>query len=72
MKRLFRGTFQGRFEPKYLQNYLDEYLFRFSRRESKSIGKFFMRIVQQVNRSPKIICQDIKWDMGPLSEHLLT
>jgi hypothetical protein len=48
IKRLIRGTFQGRFEPKYLQNYLDEYVFRFNRRKSKSIGKKFMRMVQQV------------------------
>jgi len=72
IKRLIRGTYQGRFEPKYLQNYLDEYVFRFNRRRSKSIGKIFMRIVQQVVRSTKIVCNDIKWDMDPLSEHFAT
>jgi len=45
IKRLIRGTYHGRFEPKYLQNYLDECVFRFNRRNSKSIGKKFMRIV---------------------------
>jgi hypothetical protein len=54
VKRLIRGTFQGRFEPKYLQNYLDEFVFRFNRRKSKSIGKKFMRIVQQAVNSTKI------------------
>ena len=53
IKRLIRGTFQGRFEPKYLQNYLDEYVFRFNRRKSNSIGKKFMRLVQQVVKSAK-------------------
>ena len=72
VKRLIRGTFQGRFEPKYLQNYLNEYVFRFNRRKSKSIGKIFMRIVQQVVRSTKIIGSEIKWDMDPLSEHFAT
>jgi hypothetical protein len=72
VKRLIRGTYQGRFEPKYLQNYLDEYVFRFNRRKSKSIGKIFMRIVQQVARSTKIVCDNIKWDMDPLSEHFAT
>lgn len=72
VKRLIRGTFQGRFEPKYLQNYLDEFVFRFNRRKSKSIGKVFMRIVQQVVRSTKIVCQDIKWDLDPLSEYYAT
>lgn len=54
VKRVMLGTFQGRFEPKHLQSYLDEYVFRFNRRNSKSIGKKFMRIVQQVVASIKI------------------
>ena len=72
IKRLIRGTFQGRFEPKYLQNYLDEYVFRFNRRKSKSIGKKFMRIVQQVATSAKITYSEIKWDMDPISEYFAT
>lgn len=72
LRRLIRGTFQGRFEPKYLQNYLDEYVFRFNRRKSKSIGKKFMRLVQQVVKSTKIKCDEIKWDVDPLSEHFVT
>ena len=47
IKRLILGTFQGRFEKKYLQRYLDEYVFRFNRRNIKSVGKRFFRIVQQ-------------------------
>ena len=54
VKRLIIGTYHGRFDPQYLQNYLDEYVFRFNRRNSKSIGKKFMRIVQQVVNSTKI------------------
>jgi hypothetical protein len=69
VKRLIRGTFQGRFEPKYLQNYLDEYVFRFNRRKSKSIGKKFMRIVQQVIKSCNIRKKDIQFDLDPLSEY---
>ena len=69
VKRLIRGTFQGRFEPKYLQNYLDEYVFRFNRRKSKSIGKKFMRIVQQVIKSCNIRNKDIQFDLDPLSEY---
>ena len=68
VKRLIRGTFQGRFEPKYLQNYLDEYVFRFNRRKSKYIGKKFMRIVEQVVKSAKIKCNQIQWDIDPISE----
>jgi hypothetical protein len=72
VKRLIRGTFQGRLEPKYLQNYLDEFVFRFNRRKSKSIGKKFMRIVQQAVQSAKITCKEIKWDMDPISEYFAT
>ena len=72
VKRLIRGTFQGRFEPKYLQNYLDEYVFRFNRRKSKSIGKIFMRIVQQVVKSAKVNDKDILWDIDPISEYFAT
>ena len=72
IKRLIRGTYQGRFEPKYLQNYLDEYAFRFNRRKSKSIGKIFMRIVQQAVRSAKITCEQVKWDVDPISEYFAT
>ena len=60
IKRLIIGTFHGRFDPKYLQHYLDEYVFRFNRRTSISVGKKFMRIVQQVASSAKITCRQIK------------
>ena len=69
IRRLIRGTYQGRFDPKYLQNYLDEFVFRFNRRKSASIGKRFMRIVQQVVLSSKITWEHIKWDMDPISEY---
>jgi hypothetical protein len=72
VKRLIRRTFHGRFEPKYLQNYLDEYVFRFNRRKSKSIGKKFMRIVQQAVKSTQITYLQIMWDMDPISEYYLT
>jgi transposase-like protein len=72
IKRLLRGTFHGRFESKYLQNYLDEYVFRFNRRKSKSIGKKFMRIVQQVVNSTKVTYSKIVWDMDPISEYFVT
>jgi len=72
IKRLIGATFQGRFEPKYLQNYLDEYAFRFNRRKSKSIGKKFMRLVQQVVKSTKVTYSEISWDLDPISEYYVT
>ena len=69
VKRLIRGTHQGRFDPEYLQQYLDEYVFRFNRRNSRLIGKKFMRIVQQVVVSKKITirkihCQTARLKLG--------
>ena len=72
VKRLIRSTFQGRFEPKYLQNYLDEFVFRFNRRKSKSIGKKFMRIIQQAAKTAKITGNEIMWDLDPISEFYAT
>jgi len=59
LKRVLLGTFQGRFDRKHLQCYLDEYVFRFNRRRSKSVGKKFMRILQQVIISIKISREQI-------------
>ena len=72
IKRLIRGTYQGRFEPKYLQNYLDEFVFRFNRRNSKIIGKKFLRIVQQAAKSAKVTYEKIKGNIDPISEYYAT
>ena len=66
VKRLIRGTFHDRLDAKYLQNYLDEYVFRFNRRKSRSVGKKFMRMVQQVIKSCKISNKDIQFDLDPI------
>ena len=42
------GTHQGAVSHKHLAYYLDEYTFRFNRRKSKSRGKLFFRLAQQV------------------------
>jgi transposase-like protein len=60
VKRVILGTFQGRFDPQYLQRYLDEYVFRFNRRTCKSIGKRFLRIVQQSVSSVPITWAQLK------------
>lgn len=68
VKRLMLGTFQGRFKPYHLQSYMDEYVFRFNRRTSRSIGKKFMRIVQQVSSSTKTTYRKI---VGGVSSYCL-
>lgn len=48
LKRGLLGTHQGRVEMDYLDAYLDEFTFRFNRRTSRSRGKLFRRLLEQV------------------------
>jgi transposase-like protein len=47
LKRWILGTHQGAISHQHLVYYLDEFTFRFNRRNSKSRGKLFYRLVQQ-------------------------
>ena len=47
LKRWILGTHQGAISRKHLDYYLDEFTFRFNRRNSRSRGKLFFRLVQQ-------------------------
>ena len=47
LKRWLMGTHQGAVRPHQLDFYLDEFTFRFNRRNSRSRGKLFYRLVQQ-------------------------
>jgi transposase-like protein len=47
LKRWLLGTHQGAVSREHLDYYLDEFTFRFNRRNSKSRGKLFYRLVQQ-------------------------
>ena len=47
LKRWLLGTHQGAVSREHLDYYLDEFIFRFNRRNSKSRGKLFYRLVQQ-------------------------
>ena len=47
LKRWLLGTHQGAVNPEHLDYYLDEFTFRFNRRNSRSRGKLFYRLVQQ-------------------------
>ncbi len=47
LKRWLLGTHQGAVSAKHLDYYLDEFTFRFNRRNSRSRGKLFFRLVQQ-------------------------
>lgn len=47
LKRWLMGTHQGAVSHEHLDYYLDEFTFRFNRRNSRSRGKLFYRLVQQ-------------------------
>lgn len=48
LKRWLLGTYQGGVQSTSLQSYLDEYVFRFNRRTSRSRGKLFYRLMQNM------------------------
>lgn len=48
LKRWLLGTHQGGVQTTHLQEYLDEFVFRFNRRTSRSRGKLFYRLVQNL------------------------
>jgi len=53
LKRWLMGTHQGGIQHKHLPYYLDEYTFRFNRRNSKSRGLLFFRLLEQaVTQAP--------------------
>lgn len=67
-KRWLLGTFQGSAERSNLQYYLDEYTFRFNRRTSKSRGKLFYRLIQQMVMVEPVLVKDLKSASGE-AEH---
>jgi transposase-like protein len=47
LKRWILGTHQGSVVPAHLQSYLEEFTFRFNRRNSRSRGLVFRRLMEQ-------------------------
>ena len=48
LKRWLLGTHQGGVRPAHVKSYLDEFIFRFNRRTSRSRGKLFYRLLQNM------------------------
>ena len=48
LKRWLLGTHQGGVRQSHIASYLDEFVFRFNRRTSRSRGKLFYRLVQNM------------------------
>lgn len=59
VKRWLLGTHQGGIGHAHLDYYLDEFTFRFNRRNSKSRGKLFYRLLQQAIQVDPVIYREI-------------
>ncbi len=60
LKRWIGGTHQGAVRPSHIDHYLDEFTFRFNRRTSRSLGKLFYRLLQQVMQVVPVTDDDIR------------
>lgn len=59
VKRWILGTLQASIKPGHIQKYMDEYVFRFNRRNLKSIGGKFYRLIEFVALTPPISYRNI-------------
>lgn len=59
MQRWLLGTHQGAVEASHLDYYLDEFVFRFNRRNSKSRGLLFFRLIQQALAIAPVRCSTL-------------
>ena len=69
LKRWLGETHQGAVRASHLDYYLDEYTFRFNRRTSRSRGKLFYRLVQQVVAISPVTGEYIHVGRGGTQEH---
>ena len=72
LKRWLLGTHQGAVNPKHLDYYLDEFTFRFNRRNSRSRGKLFYRLVQQAVAIDPVPYKSISTQLSQPREALLS
>jgi predicted RNA-binding Zn-ribbon protein involved in translation (DUF1610 family) len=59
LKRWLLGTHHGAVQPRQLDHYLDEFVFRFNRRNSRSRGLLFYRLLEQAVESGPITYREI-------------
>jgi transposase-like protein len=59
VKRWLLSTHQGSVEDTHLQSYLDEFVFRFNRRNSRSRGLVFYRVLELAASHPPVRYQDL-------------
>jgi len=59
LKRWLLGTHQGSVAPEHLQSYLEEFTFRFNRRNSRSRGLVFRRLLEQAVVTQPVTERDV-------------
>ena len=59
LKRWLLGTHHGGVRARQLDFYLDEFVFRFNRRQSRSRGLLFYRLLEQAVQLEPIIAREI-------------
>jgi transposase-like protein len=64
-KRWLPGTHQGSVEPAHLQAYLNEFAFRFNRRNSRSRGLVFYRVLELAIGHDPVRYDDIRATRKP-------
>jgi transposase-like protein len=64
-KRWLLGTHQGAVEADHLTAYLDEFCFRFNRRNSRSRGMLFYRLMQQAATTPPVTYRQLVVNPSP-------
>jgi transposase-like protein len=67
-KRWLLGTHQGSVEPAHLQAYLNEFAFRFNRRNSRSRGLVFFRVLELATGHDPVRYDDIRATRKPRSK----
>ena len=60
VKRWVMGTLHGSVSPEHIQAYFDEWVFRFNRRNSRSRGLLFQRLLQQAVEGDALTYKELR------------
>lgn len=60
VKRWVMGTLHGSVSPEHMQAYFDEWVFRFNRRNSRSRGLLFQRLLQQAVEGDALTYKELR------------
>jgi hypothetical protein len=60
VKRWVMGTLHGSVSPEHMQAYFDKWVFRFNRRNSRSRGLLFQRLLQQAVEGDALTYKELR------------